>query len=284
LLGATVSDRVGMAPCVVTLTVYLLHMARIESGLGICSGQAFGCTPGHRPASTIIGIFVYIRALFRIAPIVLLAMPAFAGEYAILSSGLRLHIDRHETQGDNVRLFTKDGFSEVPTSYVAAFEQEDYVPPPVVLAVISPVETAVAPVAKPAPPDLSKQPDPKVLVHDAAVHYGLPPKFVESVARIESAMRSDAVSPKGALGVMQLMPGTARALNADPTDTAQNIEAGTRLLRELLIKYNNDAIKALAAYNAGEGAVDRYQGLPPYSETQNYVDKVIRGYKSTGGQ
>jgi soluble lytic murein transglycosylase-like protein len=218
--------------------------------------------------------------VFRIASIVLLAMPAFAGEYAILSSGLRLHIDRHETEGGMVRLFTKEGFSEVPAASVAAFEQEDYVPPPApVVPAAPPAETAVASVAKPTPPA-----DPKVLVHDAAVHYGLPPKFVESVARIESAMRSDAVSPKGALGVMQLMPGTARALNADPTDPAQNIEAGTRLLRELLIKYNNDAIKALAAYNAGEGAVDRYQGLPPYSETQNYVDKVIRNYKVTGGQ
>jgi soluble lytic murein transglycosylase-like protein len=99
------------------------------------------------------------------------------------------------------------------------------------------------------------------------------------VAKVESAMRSDAVSPKGAIGVMQLMPATARALDADPADPAQNIEAGTRLLRDLLIKYNNDAIKALAAYNAGEGAVDRYQGLPPFSETQNYVDKVIRNYQ-----
>jgi soluble lytic murein transglycosylase-like protein len=221
----------------------------------------------------------------RIASIVFLAVPAFAGEYAILSSGLRLHIDRHETQDGTVRLFTKEGFSEVPASSVAAFEQEDYVPPAVV-ANVAPVvpaasraETAVASVAKPAPPA-----DPKTLVHDAAVHYGLPPKFVESVARIESAMRSDAVSPKGALGVMQLMPATARALNADPTDPAQNIEAGTRLLRDLLIKYNNDAIKALAAYNAGEGAVDRYQGLPPYSETQNYVDKVIKNYEKSGGQ
>jgi soluble lytic murein transglycosylase-like protein len=238
------------------------------------------CTPGYQPASTIVGTFVF----FRIASALLLAMPAFAGEYAILSSGLRLHIDRHETQAGTVRLFSNDGFSEVPASSVAAFEQEDYVPPPapVVTPVAVPVvSNVVSPVASAAKSTLA---DPKILVHDAAVHYGLPPKFVESVARIESAMRSDAVSPKGALGVMQLMPATARALNADPTDPAQNIEAGTRLLRELLIKYNNDAIKALAAYNAGEGAVDRYQGLPPYSETQNYVDKVIKNFNKAGGQ
>jgi len=204
-------------------------------------------------------------------------MPAFAGEYAILSSGLRLHIDRHEQDSNIIRLFTsKEGFAEVPTASVVAFEQEDYVPPP----------PAATPVADPdpalkTPAPVAKTSDPKTLVHDAALRYGLPPKFVESVAKVESAMKPGAISPKGAIGVMQLMPATARSLNADPFDTAQNIEAGTRLLRELLIKYGNDANKALAAYNAGEGAVDKYQGLPPYSETLNYVDKVIRNYQKT---
>lgn len=208
----------------------------------------------------------------RILSIFLLALPAFAGEYAIFSSGLRLHVDRHEVDGATVRLFTtKDGFSEMATSAVVAFEQEDYIPPPPAPAPANPVAQPPAPVAKTS--------DPRTLVHDAAVRYGLPPKFVESVARVESAMKPGAISPKGAMGVMQLMPATARALDADPADTAQNIEAGTRLLRELLIKYDNDAPKALAAYNAGEGAVDRYQGLPPYSETLNYVDKVIRNYQ-----
>ena len=83
---------------------------------------------------------------------------------------------------------------------------------------------------------------------------------------------------------MQLMPGTARELGADPRDTAQNIDAGTRLLRELLLKYDGDVVKALAAYNAGAGAVDKYQGLPPYSETRWYVKKVIDAYQKAGGQ
>jgi soluble lytic murein transglycosylase-like protein len=83
---------------------------------------------------------------------------------------------------------------------------------------------------------------------------------------------------------MQLMPATAKALDADPHDTGQNIDAGTRLLRELLVKYDGDVVKALAAYNAGPGAVDKYNGLPPYRETQDYVNKVIRDYQKNGGQ
>ena len=83
---------------------------------------------------------------------------------------------------------------------------------------------------------------------------------------------------------MQLMPATARELAADPHDTEQNIDAGARLLRELLIKYDGNVVKALSAYNAGAGAVDRYRGMPPYVETQNYVDKVIRAYVKEGGK
>lgn len=211
--------------------------------------------------------------------ILLSTAPAFAGEYAILSSGLRIHADRHEVDSGIVRLYTsKDGFSELPAAAVVGFEAEDYVAPPP-----APVAASPAPIAA-ATPATQIPVDPKALVHDSAVKYGLPPKFVESVAKVESAMRPDAVSPKGALGVMQLMPATAKALDADPTDTAQNIEAGTKLLRELLIKYNNDAVKALAAYNAGEGAVDKYQGVPPYAETLTYVDKVLRNFQKPDGQ
>jgi soluble lytic murein transglycosylase-like protein len=207
----------------------------------------------------------------RVLCLTLIAVPGFAGEYVILSSGLRLHVDRHESSGQMVRLFTSaDSFSEVPASAVSSFEAEDYVAPPV-----PPVVEPVAPTITPA-----ASTDPKTMVHDAAIRYGLPPKFVESVAKVESAMRPDAVSPKGAIGVMQLMPATAKALDADPHDSAQNIEAGTKLLRELLIKYNNDAVKALAAYNAGEGAVDKFGGLPPYAETQSYVDKVLKSFKA----
>ncbi|MGH9559167.1 MAG: lytic transglycosylase domain-containing protein [Bryobacteraceae bacterium] len=195
--------------------------------------------------------------------LILAAVPAMAGEYAVLSSGLRVHIDRHETASGAIRLYLKDGFTEVPATSVTRFEADDYVVPP------APPRVSVAP---------SPAPDAKALIDDAAVRYALPPAFVESVARVESALQANAVSPKGALGVMQLMPATARALDADPNNPAQNVDAGTRLLRELLLKYRGDAVKALAAYNAGAGAVEKYQGLPPYPETQNYVDKVLHKY------
>ncbi|MEI9813978.1 MAG: lytic transglycosylase domain-containing protein [Acidobacteriota bacterium] len=84
------------------------------------------------------------------------------------------------------------------------------------------------------------------------------------MAKVESAFQTKAVSPKGAIGVMQLMPATAKAMGANPHDMQENIDAGTRLLRDLLVKYDGDVVKALAAYNAGSGAVDRYKGLPPY--------------------
>jgi soluble lytic murein transglycosylase-like protein len=203
----------------------------------------------------------------------LTTLPAFAGEYAVLSTGFRIYAERHEVEGSSVKLFTKDGLIEVPATSVASYEVEEYVPPP--------PAPPPAPVATPVTP---KSTDPKTLVREAAVRNSLPPAFVASVAKIESAMKQNAISPKGAIGVMQLMPSTAKALSADPHDTEQNIDAGTRLLRDLLIKYDGDVVKALAAYNAGPGAVAKYNGLPPYRETQDYVNKVIKDYQKNGGQ
>jgi len=196
---------------------------------------------------------------------------ALAGEYAVLSTGFRIHADRHERDAASVRLFTRDGVTELPAESVVAFESEDYTAP-------APPPPAVAASLPEVAGDL------KTYLRDASQRAGLPLAFLESVARVESALRPEAVSPKGAVGVMQLMPATARALAANPRDPAQNIDAGARLLRDLLIKYDGDVVKALSAYNAGAGAVDRYRGTPPYAETQNYVDKVIRTYLRAGGR
>lgn len=207
--------------------------------------------------------------------LVLGAFPVLGGEFVVFSSGLKLRADRHEQEGSQIRLFHNGGFTEVPAALISGFEQEEVVTPPPTAAAVEPV------VPK---PEIPPPQTPKTLLREAALRSGLPPAFVQSVALVESGLRPDAVSPKGAIGVMQLMPGTAKALGADPHDTAQNIDAGTRLLRELLVKYSGDVVKALAAYNAGEGAVDRYQGMPPYNETRWYVKKVIDAYQKAGGQ
>jgi soluble lytic murein transglycosylase-like protein len=113
-------------------------------------------------------------------------------------------------------------------------------------------------------------------IREAADRYGVSHTLVESVIRAESAFNPWAVSPKGARGLMQLMPQTAYALGVrDSFNPSQNIDGGVRHLRYLLDRYPGNTALALAAYNAGAGAVDYYRGIPPYAETQQYVKKVL---------
>ena len=108
----------------------------------------------------------------------------------------------------------------------------------------------------------------------------LDPKLVRAVIQVESAYDHRAVSKKGAIGLMQLMPATARDLRvADPYDPQHNIRGGTRYLRYLLDEFDEDLNLALAAYNAGPGAVRRWDGIPPYPETRDYVRKVLTLYR-----
>ena len=199
-----------------------------------------------------------------------LAVPALAGEYAVLRNGFRMRVDRVEHAGDKVRLHAAGGVTELPAAEVLEIEAEDAPPDPPRVA---------APL--PAPMQTVAHLSPRELVDQAAEQHGLPKEFVHSVALAESAYRQQAVSPKGAIGIMQLMPATAAELKADPHDPKQNVMAGTQYLKELLLRYDGDVAKALAAYNAGPGAVDRYQGVPPYRETVQYVDKVLRRYLAT---
>ncbi len=130
--------------------------------------------------------------------------------------------------------------------------------------------TAPQPAGRRAPADV------EALVADAARRYGVDPALVAGVIETESNFNPGAVSPAGAKGLMQLMDATARGLGVrDALDPAENVQAGTRLLRDLLDRYGGDTRLALAAYNAGGGAVDRYGGIPPYAETQRYVPKVL---------
>ena len=211
----------------------------------------------------------------RFVLLLALVCPAFAGEYAVLHTGFRIYADRHETIGHTIRLHTPTAHMDVPAKDIAAFEVEEYVKP------------APSP-PTPAPPTVAEavapEPTPQELIDLAASVHGLRPEFVRSVASVESAYRTDAISPKGAIGLMQLMPGTAKELGADPHNPVENAEAGARYLKQLLVRYANspDPVRlALAAYNAGPGAVDKYgRRIPPYRETQAYVEKVLRKYLS----
>lgn len=117
------------------------------------------------------------------------------------------------------------------------------------------------------------------LIEAAARKYKVDPKLVAAVAEVESNGNQEAVSSAGAIGVMQLMPDTAASLGVDPYNKQQNIEGGAKYLRQMLDTFGGDTKKAVAAYNAGPGAVKDYGGVPPYKETQNYVNKVLDIYR-----
>jgi soluble lytic murein transglycosylase-like protein len=209
-----------------------------------------------------------------------LSSAALGGEYAVLSNGARIHIDRHEILGERVLFYIGDSRAEMSGAKVARFEEDDYIPPvaapatPPVPAVAAPAAALVAPVAL-TPVDLADR---------AADKYGLPHWLVRSVMKVESGFQPGVVSPKGAIGLMQLMPGTAQTLGADPHDPAQNADAGARYLRDLLEKYDGALWHALAAYNAGPGAVQKYRGIPPYSETLRYINRIEQDRKKATQQ
>lgn len=117
------------------------------------------------------------------------------------------------------------------------------------------------------------------LITEAAQLYQLPQSFIRAVMRVESNFNPTVVSRAGAMGLMQLMPKTARSMGvSDPFDVRQNVLGGARYLRILANRFKGDLILTVAAYNAGEAAVDKYEGIPPYQETQRYVRRVLKHY------
>jgi soluble lytic murein transglycosylase-like protein len=196
------------------------------------------------------------------------AATAFAGEYAILASGARLHADRHELDGAQVRLYSGPGYTEFAAAEIRAFEPEEISPPP------APASVEPPPLAVRVP----HLPSALELANAAADKYGLPRVLLRSMMAAESSFEPQAVSPKGAIGLMQLMPATAQDLGADPYDPAQNVDAAARYLRDLLDKYHGGLRHALAAYNAGPAVVDKYNGIPPFRETINYIYRIEKAY------
>ncbi len=190
------------------------------------------------------------------------------GQIVKLQNGLTMRVEKADRDGDQVFLSSNSGVQILAASEVKSIEDEPDPNKRPIVAVVRPKETST-----------------QALIRASAKTHGVSVQLVESIASVESGMRINAVSPKGAIGVMQLMPGTARQMGVDPHDVAQNIDGGTRLMRELLNRYEGDPhqlTKALAAYNAGPGAVARYQGIPPYRETRNYVKKIMNRIDAAG--
>jgi len=198
------------------------------------------------------------RSIVALALLSLLGTSARA-EIALLSSGLTLKLEGHRAEDGLLVLMLKGGGEmAVPPATVRGFVPDE----------------VLDEVAVPEGGELRE------VAAAAARRHGLDPELVMAVVSVESGFRPGAVSPKGAQGLMQLMPKTAESLGVeDPFDPAQNLDGGARHLGQLLTIYGGDLVRALAAYNAGEGAVHRHGGVPPYRETRAYVKKVLERYR-----
>jgi soluble lytic murein transglycosylase-like protein len=201
------------------------------------------------------------KCCVSLAVLALSSVSAFSAELAILQNGFVMHVDHLEARGDITRLYMDEGtknFVDVQRDQIVRFEE---VPEPPAPPALAPVRTVSL----------------EEIVTSASNRYGIDPDIVLSLIHAESAFDPNAISPKGAQGLMQLMPQTATSMGVEnPMDAAANVEGGTRYLRELLTLYHEDLTKALAAYNAGPARIQEYNGVPPYPETIAYINRVVR--------
>jgi len=181
-------------------------------------------------------------------------------DYVVLRSGARLNVTGYELLGDKYRLQMNGGVAEIPAADVLAIEPEE--------------------VFEPLPEPLTPNTPFHDIIRAAADRYGVDPDLIHCVIAIESNFNPKAISPKNARGLMQLMPQTAAQFGVrNIFDPRENVEAGTRYLKDMLARYNNDLTLALAAYNAGPERVEQFgRRVPPYSETLKYVQRISRSY------
>jgi hypothetical protein len=236
------------------------------------------------------------RATFAVTAFLCLTFPltpaSYAAEVAVLKNGFSIRHERREIVGAVTRLYVNaegSSYVDIPTEQIEHFEPAPELPvnPPSPRPAPSGPVAATASVSGSAPritrASVQATPAPKrdlsEVVNEASGRYRLDPDLVNSVIKAESGFNVGAVSPKGAQGLMQLMPGTASQLGVPNTfDAQQNVEGGARYLRELLERYDFDLVKALAAYNAGPERVERFGGVPPYYETRKYVARIVKDF------
>jgi soluble lytic murein transglycosylase-like protein len=196
------------------------------------------------------------------AVFVLASISAYPAERAILRNGFAIRYERREPRNTDIRLYltaTLNDYIDVPAGEIVGYEKID-------------LPAAQVPSSVPAS-DLDE------VISAASIRNKIDRDLVISLIRAESGFNTEALSPKGAQGLMQLMPQTAGRLGVkDPMDPASNVEGGTRYLRELLDLFNNDLVRALAAYNAGPQRVAQYRGVPPYPETRTYVARILSDF------
>lgn len=187
--------------------------------------------------------------------------PCARADYVVLQSGQRIHVTGYERVGNTLHLTMPGGTLEIPSDAVVRVDPEDTFQPVKVKLLDVPFANLIA---------------------DSAKLHGVAPELVASVIAVESNFNPNAVSWRSARGLMQLMPETAARFGVTRVfDPRENIEAGTRYLKELLTRYNGDLRLTLAAYNAGPDRVGQYRSVPPYRETREYVRRVTEKFRNS---
>ncbi len=192
--------------------------------------------------------------------------PASRAEYVVLRTGARLVVTGYELVGDKYRLQMRGGSAEVAAEDVVSIEPEE--------------------IFEPLPEPLSPTTPYHDIIRAAADRYGVDADLIHCVIAVESNFNEKAISRMNARGLMQLLPTTAKRMGVrNIFDPKENVDGGTRYLRDMLERYNGNITLALAAYNAGPEKVKRYGNrVPPYAETQNYVQRIARGYAKIKAQ